>query len=114
MEHSEHNLVTYEDVVAEIERVVDSRTDDPVGAATMANASDLLVACRGRVRTPDEVGTGYLATIWLEWDGLQVEVFDDHYEIYRLKEGETNIRHESHNPGTAVSSRLIDELAAVP
>jgi hypothetical protein len=30
MENSERNLATYEDVVAEIERVVAARTDDPV------------------------------------------------------------------------------------
>jgi hypothetical protein len=82
-------------------------------AATIANVSDLLVACRGRVRTPDELGTGYSATVWLEWDGVQVEVFDDHYEIYHMKESKTSIRHEIHSPGTAVSSRLIDELAEV-
>jgi hypothetical protein len=62
------------------------------------------------------VDTGHWATFNLSWDNapeaanLIVEVFGDHYEVYRICDGGTDIRHYDHAGEGALPIDVINEL----
>ena len=101
-------------VDADIAAIVGARPSeyDPV---VRANLADLIALLKATDRHAPLVEPGYWPTFNLSWDvegaeNLTVEVFGDHYEIYRFFDGKTDIWHDDHRPGEALSQALLDEL----
>jgi hypothetical protein len=113
MSTARKSFADYDAVIAEAERIAAESTDEPITAATLANVRDLMAVCRKGVAIPDGLGRGYNPTICISWGYVQVEVCDDHFEVYQLKEGQTSIWHEEHNPGGVFSHRFLAELAVL-
>ncbi len=102
-------LQNWSAVEKEIDAIValSNETFDP---ATLANVRDLLVECKGYSRLPSGAGKGYWSTIILWWSNLEIEVFDDRFELYRFEDQETKIWYSDHIPGTPLSSSLKEDL----
>ncbi len=98
---------------AEINHVV-AASEDPFLPATIANARDLLSFVRERCPVPYQVGKGYRNTICLSWHvpsgDFQVEVYDDHVELYRFYPGKTDIKHVAHRPGETFPETFSADL----
>lgn len=62
---------------------------------------------------PEGAAKGYWSTIRVWWDNVEVEVFDDHFELYRFSDDRTQIEHFVRAPGTAVPADLVNQLARV-
>jgi hypothetical protein len=97
-------------IEAEIARIV-ADSAEPFSSETLAQVSDFLMFIRGRYPIP-EVGKGYWSTIRFTWDTNwlgpdEVEVFDDHIEIYRFFDQRTDIRHIDHIPGQPFPPQLL-------
>ena len=98
--------------VAEIEAAPLSEYDDP----TRKNLTTLLDFIRSSGRPPPRVDAGYWPTFNLSWDNapeaenLIVEVFGDRYEIYRIYDGRTDIRHYDHVGEGALPAEVVKEL----
>ena len=64
--------------------------------ATIANFNLFMAFAAGRWATPDDLGTGYWPTIWLDWSlkpaRIQIEIHPDGYEFYQFFEGRSDIR----------------------
>ena len=89
----------------------------PEGYAAMViqNLDDLLRYLRSTNRPAPAVSPGYWPTFCLTWAveearNLEIEVFEDRYEIYRFFDGNTDIRHEPHMPGDELSVGFEAEL----
>jgi len=83
--------------------------------AVIRNLDDLLVHMRSTGGPAPRVQAGYWPTFCLTWEtdqttNFQIEVFEDRYEIYRFFDRRTDIWHEPHRPGAALSDQLISEL----
>jgi hypothetical protein len=114
MSTARKSFADYDAVVAEVERIAaPESTDEPISAATLANVRDLISVCRKGITLPDSLGRGYWPTIRMSWGFVEVEVFEDRLEVYQLKEGQTSIWYEEHNPGGIFSNRFLAELAAL-
>ena len=98
-------------VEAEINKIV-AQAAQPFEEDTIANASDLLNYLRGRCPTPDTVDKGYWDTICFTWGNIEIEVFGDHIEVYRLHDQRTEIWHEAHRAGDPFSPKVLAELGA--
>ena len=107
------DFANYDAVIAEIKRIAEQGAAQEFRASTLANVRDLIEVCRNRVPLPNFVGRGYYPTFILQWGFVQVEVFEEHLEVYHLKDGQTSIWYEEHNPGSIFSHRFIAELAAL-
>jgi hypothetical protein len=94
----------------ELEQIV-LASEEPFATQTIASARDLLNLLRSRCLVP-ELGKGYWSTFSFSWmkARLEVEVFDDHVEIYRFDDRRTEIWHEPHNAGDEFSEMFIGEL----
>ena len=92
-----------------VDRVV-SQSSDPFDPATLANVRDLVEACRDSCTVP-ETDKGFWSTICFSWEGLEIEVFQDRYEFYRFRQGQTDIEEFSHTPGAMVPARLVSYLS---
>jgi hypothetical protein len=55
---------------------------EPFDPATIANVHEFINACRIQCPKPDGVAKGYWSTIRIWWKNLEIEVFDDHFELY--------------------------------
>jgi hypothetical protein len=86
---------------------------EPFSSATIANVHEFISACRISCPTPDGVAKGYWSTIRIWWKGLEIEVFDDHYELYRFGQGGTVIEHFNHTPGTELPPDLMIKLTKI-
>ena len=83
--------------------------------AIRQNLDELLLVIRSTNRPAPAVSSGYWATFCLTWEieearNLQIEVFDDRYEIYRFFDGKTDIWSELHVPGEPLSAAFTSEL----
>ena len=79
------------------------------------NLDDLLRYLRSTNRPAPAVSAGYWPTFCLTWAGeqarnLEIEVFEDRYEIYRFFDGKTDIQYEPHMPGDELSVAFEAEL----
>lgn len=79
------------------------------------NLEDLLRCLRSTNRPAPAVSAGYWPTFRLTWAvaearNLEIEVFEDRYEIYRFFDGKTDIRYEPHMPGDELSVAFEAEL----
>ena len=87
-----------------------SASPEPFAPATVMNAADFVRACRARCPIPEGVAKGYWSTIRIWWRGVEVEVFDDRYELYRLTQGDTRIEHFGRVPGEELPQGLVSQL----
>jgi hypothetical protein len=92
--------------------------DTAVPAATLANALNFVAFARARLQPPASVSRGYWPTVCLSWPDAEplpdVEIFDSHYELYRVGEGRTEIEHIEHGPGEPLPDALamfLDQAA---
>jgi len=78
--------------------------------ATISNVIDLLRAVSKQCPIPNAVTKGYWSTIRLCWKDIEIEVFDDRYELYRFNDGATDIEYFERTSGADVSPDLIAKL----
>ena len=86
---------------------------EPFAPATIANVHDFVAACRIQCPTPDGIAKGYWSTVQFSWKNLEVEIFDDRYELYLFTEGRTAIEYFNHTPGTELPPDLMVKLPKV-
>lgn len=84
-------------------------------ASVILNLDDLLAHVQQSNRPAPSIVPGYWPTFLVEWQteeakNLQIEVFDDRYEVSRFFDGRTDIWYEPHAPGDTFSDRFIAEL----
>jgi hypothetical protein len=104
-----NNVSDWESIEKAVDEII-RQSPDPFDSATIANVQDLIAGCRPLCPIPEGTAKGYWRTIRLWWEGLEVEVFDDHYEFYRFKQGSTDIEHFNHTPRTSVPAELMNRL----
>lgn len=103
---------------AEVKRAVAEVVDaspDEYTASVVRNLNDLLAYIRKSKRPAPSILSGYWPTFLVEWEAeeaknLQIEVFDDRYEVSRFFDGRTDIWYEPHVQGDTFSERFIAEL----
>lgn len=83
--------------------------------AVVRNLDDLLEHIQKSKRPTPSILPGYWPTFLVEWEteetrNLQIEVFDDRYEVSRFFDGRTDIWYEPHAPGDTLSDQFIAEL----
>ena len=83
---------------------------EPFASATIANVQDFVAACRIQCPTPDGISKGYWSTVQFCWKNLEVEIFDDRYELYLFAQGRIDIEYFNHTPGTEISPDLMVKL----
>src|SRR5919109_2135694 len=89
-------------VEAEIDRIISRSTDEPFDQSTVANVREFVRFASEHCPVP-KVGKGYWSTICFSWGTtppLDVEVFGDHFEVYRFYDGRTDTRHVRHTAGS--------------
>jgi hypothetical protein len=87
-----------------------SASPEPFAPATILNSEEFVRECRLRCPAPEGVAKGYWSTIRIWWKGMEVEVFDDRYELYRFTQGDTRIACFEHAPGREIPLELVDQL----
>ncbi len=97
-------------VVADAVENILPDSHDPFDPKTVANARDLVNTCQLLYGVPEGVGKGYWSTITLWWSGLEIEVFEDRFELYRFQSQKTDIAHFEHEPGTPIPAELLDAV----
>ena len=104
----------WERVEAEIAEIVEARAT-AFDTATRQNLADLIHELRASSRPAPGLSPGYWPTFRLTWaeagvDNLEIEVFDDRYEVYRFFDGKTEIWYELHQAGEPFSAAFLSEL----
>jgi hypothetical protein len=83
----------------------------PFDPATVSNVRDFLCTIRARCPIPEGAGKGYWSTICISWKGIEVEIFDDRYELYQfIADGRSYIEYFNRNVGVDVPAELKDRL----
>jgi len=95
-----------------IDRAI-AKCHDPFDPATISNVRDLLGVIRTQCLLPKGVAKGYWSTIRIWWEGVEVEVFDDHYELYWFTDGHTDIEHFDRVAWSDVPTDLLNQLARI-
>ncbi|UWZ83879.1 hypothetical protein [Occallatibacter riparius] len=108
-EEQEPVLTSWEAAQAKMRRVV-AASSDPFDLATVRNAEYLFTACRDRIQAPVEVEKGYWSTICVWWEGIEVEVFDDRYELYVFRDRATDIEYFAMSSEEPVPEKLVERL----
>ena len=109
----DHPTDPWERAYQDVETVRVQRSSEYEGA-TVANVREFISALRTQDRAAPEVSAGYWATFSLTFnatgaDNLEIEVFSDHFEVYRFFDGRTDIREEPRKPGEAFPPTLMVE-----
>lgn len=103
----------WDEVQEEVSRTV-AKSPDPFASSVVANARDLICVCRDLCPLPTWVAKGYFSTFSLSWPKFEIEVFDDHLEIYHFAEDQSfDIWYEPHHPHDGFSQRLMSELSGL-
>lgn len=102
-------LHSWEAVKLEITQIINS-SSEPFDPATIQNAEKFIHICRDRVRTPIGVAKGYWSTICIVWDGIEVEILDDRYELYGFADGATSIEYFDAGTREDIPEKLIERL----
>jgi len=97
-----------------VAEVIAERPDE-YGPTVVQNLNDLLRHIQSTNRPAPAVSPGYWPTFCLTWEveeasNLQIEVFEDRYEIYRFFDGKTDVWYEPHMPGDKLSEAFEAEL----
>lgn len=86
----------------------------PFDPATIVNVSDFLGVVRKRCPIPEGAAKGYWSTICISWKGVEVEIFDHRYELYRfIADGRTDIEYFDRAAGSDVPPNLVDKLPRI-
>lgn len=101
----------WESVEQAVTQLVHGRPD-LFAPAIVANVQELVAACHSRCSVPSGVGKGYWDTVSISWAGVEIEVFEDRYELYRFGQGDTKIEYFDHVPGTEVPLSLLSQLSS--
>jgi hypothetical protein len=102
----------WEEVELNIDRAI---TGSPVifDPATISNVRNFLNIIRSRCSIPEGASKGYWSTICISWKGIEVEIFDDHYELYQFHaNGRTDIEYFNRVVGEDVPIDLLNRLPA--
>jgi hypothetical protein len=88
---------------------------DEYATSVIRNLYDLLDHIQASNRPAPSILPGYWPTFLVEWQAeeaknLQIEVFEDRYEVSRFFDGRTEIWYEPHAPGDTFSEQFIAEL----
>lgn len=99
---------------AEVAAIINARPEQH-GPAIRQNLSELLDLLKATHRPAPEISPGYWPTSRITWrlegsQNLEIEVFDDRYEVYRYFDGKTDIWYEQHSPGGPISAAFLSEL----
>ena len=113
-------LNDWDGVETEINRII-AESPEPFTPETIANVRDLIGLVRDRCPIPG-VAKGYWSTVQVGWEpwpsgpshGLEIEVFDDRFEVYRFYDQRTDIWDEPHVGGEAFSPAFLAELPWLP
>ena len=84
--------------------------------AALASIADFFELARRRCPVA-EVASGYWRnSMRFCWNAVsfEVEVFEDHIELYRFYDRRSEIRHVPHNPGGTFPNDVVKELPTVP
>lgn len=97
-----------------VAEVVAARPDE-YAPSVVRNMDDLLAHIQSTNRPAPSILPGYWPTFLVEWEAeesrnLQIEVFDDRYEVSRFFDGRTDIWYEPHTHGGSFSDAFIAEL----
>jgi hypothetical protein len=85
----------------------------PFDPATISNVRDLLGVICTLCPVPIGTGKGYWSTICISWKGVEVEICDDHYELYRFTDGRTDIEHFDRVAGSDGPADLLNQLPRI-
>lgn len=101
-------------VESAIAEIVAARPQE-YGTTVRQNLADLLRHIRETNRPAPSVSPGYWPTFQLTWPAaeapnLEMEVFEDRFEVYRFFDGRTDIWYEPHAPGDQLSPAFEAEL----
>ena len=102
----------WEDVERQVEKSV-TNSLVPFDAGTISNARDFLRVTRRLCPIPEGVAKGYWSTVRIWWKDIEVEIFEDRYELYLFNSGQTDIQYFNHAPTTEVPSELIQHLPRI-
>lgn len=105
-------LDDWEAVDFEIDRVIAEGAQKPFDSETIANVREFVNSVRENC-PPPEVGKGYWNAIrfcWATNPPIEIEVFRDRFELYRIYDGHTDIRHIAHVPGSPFPAEILAEL----
>ncbi len=84
-----------------------------ISPETLSNALDFIAFARS-VSSPATPSLGYWPTLcfsWAETPGPhELEVFDDHFELYWLDQGQSEIRHYQHLPGEPMPTAFVHDF----
>lgn len=102
------------DLAKAVATIVDERPDE-YEPAVRQNLDELLLVIRSTNRPAPNVSPGYWPTFCLSWEAeearnLQIEVFEDRYEVYRFFDGRTDVWYEPHAYGAPLSAAFLAEL----
>lgn len=102
---------------AQLRRLV-ADTSRPIDAAIVSVTEDFLGQIH-RSRQLPELGIGYWNTIVLHWPdtsspSIQVEIFADHLELYRLFDGRSDIAHFPHACGQPLPEKILNDIPPSP
>ena len=107
---------SWEAVPKLIEKIIQA-SQEPFDSLVITNANDLVRDCRSLYRVPEGVAKGYWSTIRLWWPALEIEIFEDRFELYCFQNQKTDIRHFDHVTGGHVPLELLElleEIAITP
>ena len=96
----------------EVDKVIAERPSE-YDLATVHNVREFGAEMRSRGVAAPLVDPGYWPTFRLVWVGrkdLEIEVFDDHFEVYRDLDGDFDIRCENRARGQAFPTTLFVDL----
>lgn len=102
---------SWTEVASELERIV-AEASEPFDQDTVSNGRDFLSLVQDRCPLPDDFGKGYWSTFSFTWGRFEVEVFDDHLETYRFRDGATDVAHFARRPGEPFPADFIGQLPA--
>ena len=102
------------EVEAEAAAIINARAEE-YDSVIRQNLAELLDLLRATNRPPPDISPGYWPNFCITWDlegskNLEIEVFDDRYEVLRFLDGKTDIWYEQHCPGGPVSPAFLGEL----
>lgn len=85
----------------------------PFDPATISNVRDLIFVIRTRCTIPEGTGKGYWSTVCISWKGVEVEIFNDHYELYQFAPGPFGIEYFERVSGSDVPAELVNKLPGI-
>jgi hypothetical protein len=95
-------------IESEIIRVA-AESKEPFAPETVVQAKELLKFICAKCAVPN-IAKGYLSTVRFLWNGFEIEVFDDHLELYRFPDGSVDIQYVYRVPSEPFPADLLAML----